>query len=129
MLFPCHRPSADQLVVEIHDVIDCYDEERARRDLCVLIARSGAHTVIIDVRTPLVTAGMVRVLLRVRQEALGRDTAISVVARRPLARKVFRVCGVDRHLRVTATLSGARALTRRCARRPAGQGRNSGKPG
>lgn len=38
------------------------------------------------------------------------------MARRPLVRKVFRICGVYRHLLVAAaTMAGAKAISRRCA--------------
>ncbi|QGV81990.1 STAS domain-containing protein [Streptomyces ficellus] len=119
MLFPCHRPSVDQLLIEIHDVIDLPDEEPAERALASLIAGSGVRTVLVDLRTPLVTGGMVAMLLRLRAAAHARGATLAVVARRPLARKVFRICGAHRTLRVSATLSGARAVTRGCHHDPA----------
>ncbi|MET9799627.1 hypothetical protein [Streptomyces sp. NPDC006368] len=114
MLFPCHRLSADQVLIEIDDVIDVDGEDLAERSLCAVVSRSGARTVVIDVRTSLVTAAMVNVLLRVRRVAHSRGVALCVLARQPLARKVFRIAGVHRTLLVTATLSGALAVARGC---------------
>ncbi|MFF8833496.1 STAS domain-containing protein [Streptomyces sp. NPDC015131] len=129
MLFPCHRPVPDELVIEIHDVVDIGQEDAVHRALSSLITGSGARTVHIDLRTPLVTAAMVTVLLRVRDTAHRRGTALTVVARRPLARKVFRICGVSRSLLVTATLTAARTVTRGChheARPPRPRDRSTG---
>ncbi|MDN3295814.1 STAS domain-containing protein [Streptomyces ficellus] len=117
MQFPFHRLTAGQLVIEINDVIDFDQEDAVQRDLRAVISRSGARTVIIDVRTPLVTAAAVNVLVRLRRSADRRGAVLCVVARRPLARKVFRIAGVYRFLLVTATLSGAVAIARGC--RPA----------
>ncbi|MGW0333234.1 STAS domain-containing protein [Streptomyces sp. NPDC003011] len=114
MLFPCHRLSEGHLVIQIDDVIDFDAEGAAQRRLQREISRSATRTVIIDVRTPLVTAAAVGVLLRTRRFAHSRGAVLCVVARQPLARRVFRVTGVYRYLLVTATLSGALALARGC---------------
>ncbi|MFF8382537.1 anti-sigma factor antagonist [Streptomyces kanasensis] len=129
MPFPCYRLSSDDLVIEIGDVVDAHEEEAAERELRTVVTGSGARTVIVDVRTALVTAGLVDVLVRVHRAARDRGTVVCVVARRPLARRVFRVSRVSRTLLVAATLSGAAALSRGC--RPAAKerderGRNAG---
>ncbi|MGW0548755.1 anti-sigma factor antagonist [Streptomyces altiplanensis] len=114
MLFPYYRLGVDRLVIEIHEVIDFGEQDAAESELRTLISRSGARIVILDVHTSLVTAAAVNVLLRVRQVARHGGAVLSVVARRPLARKVFRIAGVYRFLLVTATLSGAVACARGC---------------
>ncbi|MGC9478696.1 STAS domain-containing protein [Streptomyces mutabilis] len=114
LLFPCHRLTEDQIVIQIDDAIDFNTEDVAHGHLCGKISRSAARTVIIDVQTPLVTATAVSVLLRTRQFAYSRGAVLCVVARRSLARRVFRTTGVCRYLRVAATLPGAVRLTRGC---------------
>ncbi|MEU1573308.1 STAS domain-containing protein [Streptomyces collinus] len=114
LLFPCHRLTEDQIVIEIGDAIDFNKEDVAHGHLCGEISRSAARTVIIDVQTPLVTATAVSVLLRTRRFAHSRGAVLCVVARRSLARRVFRATGVCRYLRVAATLPGAVRLTRGC---------------
>ncbi|GAA2970300.1 hypothetical protein GCM10010446_64120 [Streptomyces enissocaesilis] len=114
LLFPYYRLDVDRLVIEVHDVIDFGEQDAAESELRALISGSGARTVIVDVHTPLVTAVAVNVLLRVRQVARHGGAVLAVVARRPLARKVFRIAGVYRFLLVTATLSGAVACARGC---------------
>ncbi|MDL5199301.1 STAS domain-containing protein [Streptomyces sp. ALI-76-A] len=101
-------------MIQINEVIDFEAEGAAQRHLRREISRSATRTVIIDVRTPLVTAAAVVVLLRTRRFAHSRGAVLCVVAREPLARTVLRVTGVSRYLRVTATLSGALALARGC---------------
>ncbi|MEV5886333.1 STAS domain-containing protein [Streptomyces sp. NPDC052020] len=101
-------------MIQIDDAIDFNTEDVAHGHLCGEISRSAARTVIIDVQTPLVTATAVSVLLRTRQFAHSRGAVLCVVARRSLARRVFRATGVCRYLRVAATLPGAVRLTRGC---------------
>ncbi|GAA2499844.1 anti-sigma factor antagonist [Streptomyces gobitricini] len=114
MPFPCYRLNIDHVVIELHEVIDFHAEDAAERELRTVMSHSGARTVIIDVHSPLVTAGLVNVLLRVHRAARGGGVVLCVVARRPLARKVFRISQVCRILLVAATLPGAMALARGC---------------
>ncbi|MDN3268956.1 hypothetical protein [Streptomyces sp. MA15] len=61
-LFPCHRLTEDQIVIEIDDAIDFNTEDVTHGHLCGEISRSAARTVVIDVQTPLATATTVSVL-------------------------------------------------------------------
>ncbi len=61
-LFPCHRLTEDQIVIEIDDAIDFNTEDVTHGHLCGEISRSAARTVVVDVQTPLATATTVSVL-------------------------------------------------------------------
>jgi anti-anti-sigma factor len=118
-MLSAHHGRSRHPVIEVDDVIDFDNEDAVGQDLDRLIAGCGSRAVIIDVTTPLVTSAALHVLVRARQRADALGVVLCVVARRPSARKVFRLTGLHRTLRVTATLSGAEALCRRCACGPA----------
>ncbi|MFG1809573.1 STAS domain-containing protein [Streptomyces sp. NPDC049040] len=101
-------------VLELHDVIDLCNESAVEHDLRLLMP-GGGMSVVIDIRTPLVTVSAVNLLLRLGRTAQARGTTLAVSAHHPSARRVFRITGLSRALRVAATPSGAAALTRGCA--------------
>lgn len=98
----------------LDEPVDPDSEQDVERELNRLLRASPARLVVIDVRTPLVTAAALRMLLRLRVTVHGRSGTLHVVARRPLARRVFRLTGLSRVLRVSATMSGVAATARAC---------------
>lgn len=113
MLSARHDP-ASHPVIELDEVIDYDNETAAGRILDGLIADSGSPVLVVDLTAPLVTSATLHVLIRARQRADALGVVLCVVARRPSARRVFRLTGLYRALRVSATPAGAAALCRGC---------------
>ncbi|MEI7031744.1 STAS domain-containing protein [Streptomyces pratensis] len=109
-----YRLDESHLVVEVCEVVDLDNEAAVERDLLRLLPCCGPHTVIVDVLTPLLTPRSLGLLLRVRGRAEERGVVLAVVARYGTAREVLRAAGLDRVLRVAATLPGAELRGRGC---------------
>lgn len=103
-------------VLELHDVVDLDNQAVLTEELRLLLPRCGPDGVVIDIRTPLVTSTALHLLLSLRQTAHARGVPLAVAARHPAARRVFRITGLSRTLRVAATPAGAAALTGACTR-------------
>ncbi|SEG87244.1 anti-anti-sigma factor [Actinacidiphila yanglinensis] len=101
--------------MNLDEPVDPDSEQDVERELNRLLRASPARLVVIDLRTPLVTAAALRMLLRLRVTVHGRNGTLHVVARRPLARRVFRLTGLTRVLRVSATMSGVAATALACS--------------
>ncbi|MEE4544070.1 STAS domain-containing protein [Streptomyces sp. V4-01] len=101
-------------VLELNDVVDHDTSTAVEEELRRLLPLSGPRAVVVDIRTSPVTSATLHLLLRLRATAEARSTALCVAARDPLARRVFRMTGLSRTLRVAATVGGALALARTC---------------
>ncbi|SHM80379.1 Anti-anti-sigma regulatory factor (antagonist of anti-sigma factor) [Actinacidiphila paucisporea] len=102
--------------MELTEAVDPETEDRVERDLVRRLRARDVEVVVIDVRTPLVTTTALHLLMRLRESALAQGAALCVVARHPLARRVFRAAGLSRALRVSATMGGTQAVARGCPR-------------
>ncbi|WP_371673742.1 hypothetical protein OG985_42335 [Streptomyces sp. NBC_00289] len=102
------------VVIELHDVVDIGNDEATKDRLRRVMEESAVRRAIIDIRTPVVTAACLDMLLALRRALLPSGFLITVVARHRLARRVFRIAALSRTFHVTATVPRARALTRAC---------------
>ena len=111
---PDSRRAGTRLLIGLDEVLDLETGAAVERNLDRLLRAADASVVVIDVTTPLVTAAALHVLLRLRNSAQSRGVEFRVIARRPTARRVFRLVRLERLLRVSATLSGAETGARGC---------------
>ncbi|MGW7262213.1 STAS domain-containing protein [Streptomyces sp. NPDC054842] len=113
---PVCRLERDCLVVEVCGVIDLDNQQAREQDLLRCTNRHVHGPVIIDLHTPCVTTSAVDVLLRLNDVLSAQGRTLTVLARSSLARRVFRITGTSRVLRVGATTASVRSMLRRCHR-------------
>ncbi|MFH9613523.1 anti-sigma factor antagonist [Streptomyces pratensis] len=109
-----YRLDASRLVVELREAVDLENEALAERELRRLLPCCGPGAFIVDVRTPLLTASALRVLLRMRRRAGLRGVSLLVVARCATARAVLDGSGLKNALGVTYTIEEAEFRSREC---------------
>ncbi len=101
-----HHNRPDILVIELHDIVDLDTQESIEHQLRLAVQSTTARTVVLDIHVPLVTSTALHLFLRLRQSVQDQGAMLCVVARHAPARRVFRITGLMRQLRVSATLSG-----------------------
>jgi anti-anti-sigma factor len=114
MITSLDLPGRHVTVLELHDVVDIDNQAVLEKELRLMLPGCGPRSVVIDIRTRLVTAAALHMLLRLWRTAQARGISLGVAARHPAARRIFRITGLSRTLRVAATPAGAAALTRTC---------------
>ncbi|WP_411082229.1 STAS domain-containing protein [Streptomyces sp. cmx-18-6] len=118
MPLPNYRLDESHVVVEIEEVVDLDNESVIEQELTRLLPCCGPSTLIVDLRTPLLTPRALGVLLRVRGLAQERGVSVAVVAGHERAREVLSAAGLNRVLRVSLTLQGAESRGRGCRSAP-----------
>ncbi|MFI1188387.1 STAS domain-containing protein [Streptomyces californicus] len=124
MFLLSYHLDAEHLVVELGETVDLDNESAVEREILRLLPCCGPGAVIVDLRTPLLTPRGLHVLLRIRSHAEERGVTLAVAAGHDTARATLRAAGLDRVLRVAATLQGAELRSRGC--RPSGDGERAG---
>ncbi|MFI1566553.1 hypothetical protein ACH4ZX_26450 [Streptomyces sp. NPDC020490] len=94
------RRASGRQVITLDVVVDIANAGEVGRELTELVRRCPEPCVVVDVRTPIVTAAGVSMLELVRAEAVYRGKALRVVVHHRLAHQVMRIAGVERLLDV-----------------------------
>ncbi|MFH9298684.1 STAS domain-containing protein [Streptomyces sp. NPDC017520] len=118
MFLLSYHLDAAHLVVEVGAVVDLDNEATIEREIVRLLPCCGPRSLIVDLRTPLLTPRALGLLLRVRGRAGERGVSMAVVAGCATAREVLSAAGLLRVLRVAPTLQGAEARSRGCRWEP-----------
>lgn len=107
-LDPTHR------VVELSGITDADDALAAEQELRALLRRCDTPAVIVDLECEEASPAVMNLLVRLRRFAERYRVFLCVTARDPQAAQALREAGLERILRVTRTLSQARARTEVC---------------
>lgn len=102
-------PGTDHaVVVKVHQVIDIANVESFRADLKRVLRRCcGFRTMVVDLRSPCLTAVAVDALEDAQHLATRLGLRLLITAPHPLTRRVLRITAADRRLEVYRDLPAA----------------------
>ncbi|MFD9391691.1 STAS domain-containing protein [Streptomyces sp. NPDC060000] len=109
-----YRLDRTHRVVELHGVVESEDASAAERHVRTQLRRCDTPAVIVDLDSAELWASLMNLLVRLRPFAERYGVFLCVTARHQQVAEALREAGLERILRVTRTLSQARARTSVC---------------
>ncbi|MET7657075.1 MULTISPECIES: hypothetical protein [unclassified Streptomyces] len=109
-----YRLDRTHRVIELHGITGPDDAAAAERQVRTLLRRCDTPAAIVVVDSPELSASLMNLLVRLRRFAERYRVFLCVTAGHQQVADALRDAGLERILRVTRTLSQARARTRVC---------------
>lgn len=107
-----YRLDRTHRVIELHGIVDSDDASAAEQQVRTLLRRCDTPAAIVDVDSAHLSPSLMDLLIRLRGFAERYRVFLCVTVRHEQVAESLRAAGLERILRVTRTLSQARARTR-----------------